>query len=218
MKPMKMALLQPALHLLVHVAALGAVALVHEHIEATSDRRRLALQVGCVELVDQRAQKPRRCRPQLLDELVPRGDAGRRRIRADHPGVLHHPFDLLVEFVAVGDRRGCGPPDRAPAATWRAAPSGCSCRCPAYARSRRPRAARMRSWAAFTPKILVRPWHLLLAAVEDDEVADQIEQPRLRAHLRQRPVEQRPRRRGAIRPGASSFHSTKNFSGVPTVP
>ena len=65
---------------------------------------------------------------------------------------------------------------------------------------------------------LVRARHLLLAGVEDDEVADQVEQPRLVAQLRQRPVEQRAggeRRAGAA---ASSFHSTKNCSGVPTVP
>ena len=37
---------------------------------------------------------------------------------------------------------------------------------------------------------LVRARNLLVAGVEDDEVADQVEQPRLVAHLRQRPVEQ----------------------------
>jgi hypothetical protein len=35
---------------------------------------------------------------------------------------------------------------------------------------------------------LVRPWHLLLAGIEDHEVADQVEQPRLAAQLRERPV------------------------------
>ena len=64
-------ILQPALHLLVHVAALGAVALIHEDVEAPVDRRRVALQVGRVELVDQRAQQARRGRAQLLDELPP---------------------------------------------------------------------------------------------------------------------------------------------------
>lgn len=50
---------QPALHLLVHVAALGAVAFVHEHVEAALHGGWLALQVGRVELVDQRAQQAR---------------------------------------------------------------------------------------------------------------------------------------------------------------
>ena len=63
--------LQPALHLLVHVAALGAVALVHEHVEAPADRRRLALEVGRVELVDQRAQQARRGRAELLARTPP---------------------------------------------------------------------------------------------------------------------------------------------------
>ena len=63
--------LQPALHLLVHVAALGAVALVHEHVEAAVNRRRRALEVGRVELVDQRAQQPRRGGAELLRRTPP---------------------------------------------------------------------------------------------------------------------------------------------------
>ena len=69
--------LQPALHLLVHVAALRAVALVHEHVEAPADRGRFPLEVGHVELMDQRAQQARRGRPELLHELRPRRDARR---------------------------------------------------------------------------------------------------------------------------------------------
>ena len=46
---------------------------------------------------------------------------------------------------------------------------------------------------------LVRPRHFLVAGVEDDEVADQVEQPSLGAELRQRPVEQRSR--GGCRAG-----------------
>ena len=52
--------LQPALHLLVHVAALGAVAFVHEHVEPAVHGRRRPFQVGGIELVDQRAQQPGR--------------------------------------------------------------------------------------------------------------------------------------------------------------
>ena len=63
--------LQPALHLLVHVAALGAVALVHEDVEAAVHGRRRALQVGRVELVDQRAQQARRGRAELLARTPP---------------------------------------------------------------------------------------------------------------------------------------------------
>ncbi len=48
--------LEPALHLLVHVAALRAMALVHKHVEAPRDRRWIALEVCRVELVDERAQ------------------------------------------------------------------------------------------------------------------------------------------------------------------
>ena len=68
---MKIALLQPALHLLVHVAALGAVAFIHEDVEPAVDRRRRALEVGGVELVDQRAQQPRRGGAELGDKLRP---------------------------------------------------------------------------------------------------------------------------------------------------
>ena len=55
---------EPALHLLVHVAALGAVALVHEDIEASRDPGRWPRQVGRLELVDQRADEARRRRAQ----------------------------------------------------------------------------------------------------------------------------------------------------------
>ena len=40
----------------------------------------------------------------------------------------------------------------------------------------------------------MRPWHLFLAGVKDHKVADQVEQPRLVAQLRQRPVQQHTRR------------------------
>ena len=65
---------------------------------------------------------------------------------------------------------------------------------------------------------LVRPRHLLLAGVEDDEVPDQVEQPGLVAQLGERPVEKRSGGECRHQPGASSFHSTKNCSGVPVVP
>ena len=63
--------LQPALHLLVHVAALGAVAFVHEHVEPAVDGRRRALEVGGVELVDQRAQQAGRGGPELRRRTPP---------------------------------------------------------------------------------------------------------------------------------------------------
>jgi len=47
---------------------------------------------------------------------------------------------------------------------------------------------------------LVRPRHLLLAGVEDDDVADQVEQPGLVAELRQRPVKQRSLLRASASP------------------
>ena len=100
--------LQPALHLLVHVAALGAVAFIHEDVEAAVDRRRRAFEVGGIELVDQRAQQPGRGGAELCDKLRPRGDARRRRVLADDSGVLHHALDLLVQFVAVGDDEDAG--------------------------------------------------------------------------------------------------------------
>ena len=211
--------LQPALHLPVHVAALRAVALVHEHVEAPVHRRRLALQVGGVELVDQRAQEARRGRAELLHELRPRGDARRGRLGADHPGVLHHPLDLLVQLVAVGDDQD------ARLGVVLQQPLGDQHHQDALAAALRvPDDAALAPGDAFLRRLhaeeLVRPRHLLLAGVEDDEVADQVEQARLVAELRQRPVEQRP---GGPAPdaadaGASSFHSTKNCSGVPVVP
>ena len=55
---------------------------------------------------------------------------------------------------------------------------------------------------------LVRPRHLLVAGVEEDKVADQVEQPHSIAQLGKRPVEQRP---GA---GAGSIHrSDGNLAG-----
>ena len=152
--------------------------------------RGLALQVGRVELVDERAQQARRGRSELLHELRPRGDARRRRLGADDPGVLHHPFDLLVQLVAVGDDEDArvgvvlqqplgdqhhhdalaaalGVPDDAALALGDALLRG------------------------LHAEELVRPRHLLLAGVEDDEVADQVEQPGLVAQLGERPVEQR---------------------------
>ena len=63
---------------------------------------------------------------------------------------------------------------------------------------------------------LMRARHLLDAVVEDDEVADQVEQAGLLAHLGQRPVQQRAG--GRAEPVFAAFHSTKNSSWVVTVP
>jgi hypothetical protein len=100
--------LQPALHLLVHVAALGAVAFVHEDVEAAhAPAAARALQVGRRTCGSARTAGAA-WRPQLLDQLRPRGDARRWRVGADHPGVLHHALDLLVQLVAVGDDQDAG--------------------------------------------------------------------------------------------------------------
>jgi hypothetical protein len=53
--------------------------------------------------VDQRGQEPRRGGAKLCDKLCAVGDPRRRRVRSNNPGVLHHAFDLLVEFVTVSD-------------------------------------------------------------------------------------------------------------------
>ena len=93
---------QPALHLFVHAATLGPVALVHEDVEATLDPRWGPGEVE-VELMDQRAHQPRLGGDQLALELLARGDAWRGGVRADHAGVAHHAFDLFVQLIAVGD-------------------------------------------------------------------------------------------------------------------
>ena len=67
---------QPALHLVVHVAALGTVAFIHQHIEVALRVGRRALQVGRVELVDECAQQTRRWGFQLANQLRAGGDAG----------------------------------------------------------------------------------------------------------------------------------------------
>ena len=92
-----------------HVTALSAVALIDEHVEAyrVQGGGWYLLQVQ-VKLVEQGAQQARRGRPELLHELSTRRDARRRGIGADHAGVPHHAFDLLVELVAVGHHQDAG--------------------------------------------------------------------------------------------------------------
>ena len=63
--------LQPALHLLVHVAALGAVTFIHEDVEPAVDWRRRTLKVGGVELMDQRAQQPGQSWPRVSQRTPP---------------------------------------------------------------------------------------------------------------------------------------------------
>src|ERR1035438_266637 len=62
---------QPALHLLVHIATLGAVAFIHEHVKSPVDWRRRTVEIGGVELVDQRAEQPGSGGSELGDELGP---------------------------------------------------------------------------------------------------------------------------------------------------
>ena len=133
------------------------------------------------------------------------------------PGVLHHPFDLLVQLVAVGDD------EDARLGVVLQQPLGDQHHDDALAAALGvPDDAALALGDAFLRGLhaeeLVRPRHLLLAGVEDDEVADQVEQPGLVAELGQRPVEQRSSGEWRRRHAASSFHSTKNCSGVPVVP
>ncbi len=117
-------------------------------------------------------------------------DARRGRLGADDPGILHHALDLLVQLVAVGDD------EDARLGVVLQQPLGDQNHEDALAA-----ALGVPDDAALAPgdtflrglhaEKLVRPRHLLLAGVEDHEVADQVEQPGLVAELCQRPVEQR---------------------------
>ena len=181
--------LQPAFHLLVHSSTLGAVALVHKDVETSLDQRRSPGEVQ-VELVDQRAHQPGLGSDQLALELLARGDPRRRGIRADHPGVAHHAFDLFVEFVAVGDDEH--PPVRVvfqqplrqhdhedALAAALGVPDDAALQLPDPL------------LRGLEPFVLVLARHLLLAAVEKDAVADDVEQAGLVAQRSQRAVEQR---------------------------
>ena len=208
--------LQPALHLLVHVAALRAVALVHEDVEAAMHmwRRRPSGRQ------DRTCGSVRRAAgasvaPSLCDKLRPVQDAGRRRVLADDSGVLHHAFDLLVEFVAVGDDEDAG------LGIVFQQPLGEQHHEDALAAALRvPDDAALALADAFLRRLhareLMRARHFLGAAVEDDEVADEVEQAGLFAHLGQRPVQQRAG--ASVRRCCADFHSTKNSSSVVTVP
>ena len=181
---------QPALHLLVHVAALGAVAFVHKDIEAAVHLRRGTLEVR-LELVDQRAEHPRGPGAQLLDKLRARGDARRACFGADEAGVAHHALDLLVQFVAVGDDQ------HARVGVILQQPLGQQQHEDAFAA-----ALRVPDDAALAPahpllrclegKKLVGAGDLLVAAVEDNKIAQQVEQTIRAAHLRQRDIQQGP--------------------------
>jgi len=182
---------QPAFHLPVHVAALAAVTLVDKHVETAVHRRPGAVQVGRVELVQQGAEQARRGRAQPGDQLGPRGQSRRRPAGAGHPGVVHHALDLLVQLVTVGDHQHARlrivlqePLRKQDHEDALAAALGVPDH-PALA----PGDARLRR---LDRQELVRPGHLLAACVEDDEMMDQIEQPRLLAQPGKRPVEQRP--------------------------
>ena len=180
---------QPALHLLVHVAALSAVALVHEYVETSMNRGRLALEIGRIELVDKCTQQAWHGGSKLLHEVRPRGDARRGRFRTYHPGVTHHAFDLLVQLVTVGHYQHPGlrvmfqqplgqqHHQNALAATLGVPDHPAFSLCEALL-------------SGLYALVLVLPWHLLEARVEDHEVAEQIQQPLLAAHLGQRAIQQ----------------------------
>ena len=115
---------------------------------------------------------------------------GEGRLGADDPGVLHHALDLLVQLVAVGDDEDAG------VGVVLQQPLGEQHHEDALAAALGvPDDAALALADALLRGLhaeeLVRPRHLLLAGVEDDEVADQVEQPGLLAHLGQRPVEER---------------------------
>ena len=180
--------LEPALHLLVHVAALGAVALVHEHVEAAGDARGRPRKLRRVELVDQRADQARRRRAQPAHELVAARHPRRWRIGANDARVAHHALDLLVELVAVGDDQHTG---------IRLAfedPFGQQHHKDALARPLGvPDDAALALGQPLLRQLhadeLVLPGHFLDARVEDHEVPDQVEQPFLAQHLPDGPVE-----------------------------
>ena len=180
---------QPALHLLVHVAALAAVAFVHKHVHAAMHRRRRAIQVRRVNLVEQRTHQPCGGGAQLLHKLCPRGDTGRGRTLTNHARIAHHACDLLVQLVAVCHHQNArlrvvlqqplgqqhhqyalaaalGVPDHAALALGNAL----LCR--------------------LDPCILVRARYLLLPTIEDEEIANQVQQPGFVAKQRQRLVQQ----------------------------
>ncbi len=152
-------------------------------------RWRRAFEVRGIELVQERAEQPGRGGAELGDKLRPVQDAGRRRVLADDPGVLHHALDLLVQFVAVGDDEDAG------LGIVFQQPLGEQHHEDALAAALRvPDDAALAFADAFLRRLhareLMRTRHLLDAVVEDDEVADQVEQAGLLAHLGQWPVQQ----------------------------
>ena len=59
-------------------------------------------------LVDQGAKQAGVGSAEFFDELCSRCDTGRGGFLADDSCVFQHPFDLLVQFVAVGDDDDAG--------------------------------------------------------------------------------------------------------------
>lgn len=66
---------ESALHLSVHVAALGSVTFIDEDVEASMNFGRGAFEVE-VEFVDEGTEKARGCVGEFLDKFFSRGDAG----------------------------------------------------------------------------------------------------------------------------------------------
>src|SRR5436190_2127474 len=85
--------LRPSLHLPIHVTALCAVALVHEHIKATVDRRRRADEVCYIKLVNERTHQTRRRSAELRQEIIARCNTRRWCLRTDHSRVFHDSRD-----------------------------------------------------------------------------------------------------------------------------
>ena len=104
---------QQRLHRLVQLAALGAMALVHEDEQLADRRARLLLQflderieiihALLAELVDKRAEQARLGLAKLRHQIVPAAGAVDGLAR-----VGEHALDLFVEFVAVGEDEHAG--------------------------------------------------------------------------------------------------------------
>jgi len=176
-------------HHLVQLAALRAVALVHEHEYFAHRRAGLALQVGDelvevihvapAELVHQRTQQARCGLAELVHQVVPAAGAIDLLAR-----IVEHPLDLLVQLIAIGDHHHAG--------MWVVLqqPLGQQHHHDALAAALGvPDDAALAlvgvPLRGLDAEILVHSRHLLDAAVEQHEIVHQLDQPILAAHLQQ---------------------------------
>ena len=207
--------LQPALHLLVHVAALGAVAFVHEHVEPAVHGRRRAFQVGGVELVDRA-----RTAGAAWSLRASATNSAREVMRGEGDSAPMTPAFFITPSICLSSSSrsvttrmrasgSCSSSHLASSTIRMLLPLPWVCQMTPPSRLRD---ALLRGLHA---EELVRPRHLLLAGIEDDEVADQVEQPRLVAHLAPAAGRAARRRRGT-RPGRGvGLPLHEELSGVP---